>query len=574
MSKMSIKLKLTLLAALFAVGLGAFVALIFATTADKVEQSDYAEVIELMTLQADILPPPMFVVEAMQTAQLMPLVREDKAKFEALVQQWQGFERDLTARRGYWDKGLTDTVLRAPLNETLDKGRRFFEVGNTAYIPAVRTGNAAQITSANADLLKAFEDQKEAVHRLVEQTNQETARSIASASTAIAHRKQLSALLGLALALVAGGIGLYIARDVAKRMAETVQVLTQVADGDMTARLAAESGDEIGAMANALNSAFESVDEVLSRVQAVANQVAGSAGTLSSSAEEISSGAQQQASSLEETAASLEQITATVRQSAGNAQQASQLAEQSRDVATQGGSVVQEAVSAMDEVTRSSRRIGDIITTIDEIALQTNLLALNAAVEAARAGEQGRGFAVVAAEVGSLAQRSAAAAKEVKSLIEDTLERVEVGHSLVGRSGKALSEIITSVKRVTDIVGEIASASREQSAGVEQVNQAVTQMDQVTQSNAAQTDALSQTAGSLAGAAGELQTLVGRFQLTAGSEGSSAPEPGAGGARRRAVEGAARRGGPRPPRLPARGPRPRVNARPAAESSEDEVELV
>jgi methyl-accepting chemotaxis protein len=188
----------------------------------------------------------------------------------------------------------------------------------------------------------------------------------------------------------------------------------------------------------------------------------------------------------------------------------------SRDVAERGGSVVTGAISAMDEITKSSRRIGDIITTIDEIALQTNLLALNAAVEAARAGEQGRGFAVVAAEVGNLAQRSAAAAKEVKTLIQDSLERIDAGHELVGESGRALSDIILSVKKVTDIVGEIASASREQSIGVDQVNQAVSQMDQVTQSNAAQTEELSHTAADLSGNAERLRNLLAGFTLRDG----------------------------------------------------------
>jgi len=211
-----------------------------------------------------------------------------------------------------------------------------------------------------------------------------------------------------------------------------------------------------------------------------------------------------------------------VKQSAGNAQQASQLALSSRDVAEKGGDVVGDAVRAMNEIMKSSRRIGDIITTIDEVALQTNLLALNAAVEAARAGELGRGFAVVAAEVGNLAQRSAAAAKEVKTLIQDSLQRVEAGHSLVDQSGRSLNEIILSVKKVTDVVGEIAAASREQSVGVDQVNQAVSQMDQVTQTNAAQTQELTRTAENLADSATRLRELVERFQLSGAGEPPSA----------------------------------------------------
>jgi methyl-accepting chemotaxis protein len=235
---------------------------------------------------------------------------------------------------------------------------------------------------------------------------------------------------------------------------------------------------------------------------------------LAAASEAIASGAQEQAASLEETSASLEQITAAVRQSSDNAHQASQLASSSKDSALQGQEVVTNAITAMSEINAASAKISDIISTIDEIAFQTNLLAVNAAVEAARAGDEGRGFAVVASEVRSLAQRSAVAAKEIKVLIQDSLRKVEAGSGLVNRSGETLQGIVGSVKRVTDIVGEIAAASGEQSTGIEQVNTAVTQMDQVTQSNSAQTEELSATAQSLAEQAAHLMELVGTFTLT------------------------------------------------------------
>jgi methyl-accepting chemotaxis protein len=203
--------------------------------------------------------------------------------------------------------------------------------------------------------------------------------------------------------------------------------------------------------------------------------------------------------------------------------QANALAEASRTAAERGGAVVHDAVVAMGEINRSSKRIADIITTIDEIAFQTNLLALNAAVEAARAGEQGRGFAVVAAEVRNLAQRSATAAKEIKGLIQDSVGKVEVGSELVNKSGATLQEIVGSVKRVTDVIGEIAAASREQATGVDQVNQAVTQMDRVVQANAAQTEEMSSTAQALAAQAGRLQELVGRFKVAEAYPATGAP---------------------------------------------------
>jgi methyl-accepting chemotaxis protein len=212
----------------------------------------------------------------------------------------------------------------------------------------------------------------------------------------------------------------------------------------------------------------------------------------------------------------LEQITGTVKQNADNARQANQLAVGSRDTAEKGGEVVSQAVSAMREINEASKKIADIITTIDEIAFQTNLLALNAAVEAARAGEQGRGFAVVAAEVRSLAQRSATAAKEIKALIQDSVQKVQDGSGLVNKSGQTLQDIVSSVKKVTDIIGEIAAASQEQSGGIDQVNKSVSQMDQVVQSNAAQTEELSSTAQAMSAQAQQLQALVGQFKLNGG----------------------------------------------------------
>ncbi len=248
-------------------------------------------------------------------------------------------------------------------------------------------------------------------------------------------------------------------------------------------------------------------------VAGIADDVASASAQLAGAAGELSSGAQEQASSLEETASSLEEITSTIQQNADNAQQANQLAGSSRRVAENGGEVVSKAVQGMGEINTASRRIADIITAIDEIAFQTNLLALNAAVEAARAGEQGRGFAVVAGEVRNLAQRSAGAAKEIKSLIQDSVGKVATGSELVNESGRTLGEIVTSVKRVTDIVSEIAAASREQASGIEQVNRAVTQMDQVVQTNAAQTEELSATAEQLSEKAEQLQAVVGQFNL-------------------------------------------------------------
>ncbi|AWM40749.1 Methyl-accepting chemotaxis protein I [Gemmata obscuriglobus] len=302
-----------------------------------------------------------------------------------------------------------------------------------------------------------------------------------------------------------------------QRKVEAIQIsVSAVAAGDFTVSIPDLGTDNMGQMARALNQAVVNMRGALEGVQEVSEQLASASAQLSGATNEISSGAQEQASSLEETASSLQEITATVKQSADNAQQARQLASGSKETAERGGQVVSGAVEAMGEINASSKKIADIITTIDEIAFQTNLLALNAAVEAARAGEQGRGFAVVATEVRNLAQRSATAAKEIKSLIQDSVKKVDAGTELVNKSGDTLAEIVTSVKRVTDIVTEMAAASREQSTGIEQVNKAVSQMDTVTQRNASQTEEMSATAQALTDQAGQLRDLVGRFKLGAG----------------------------------------------------------
>jgi len=315
-------------------------------------------------------------------------------------------------------------------------------------------------------------------------------------------------LLGIVLAWI-------LTRALERPLIQTVAVLEAVADRDLTPRLSIDQTDEPGQMAAALNSTLDAIQTALTDVRSVADEVAGASAQLSAAAVEISSGAQEQAASLEETAASLEEITSTVKQNADNALQANQLAGASRLVAEKGCQAVENTIKAMAEIASSSKQIADIIATIDEIAFQTNLLALNAAVEAARAGEQGRGFAVVAAEVRNLAQRSASAAKEIKGLIQDSVVKVDNGSRQVIESGRMLEQIVTSVKQVTDVVAEIASASREQTIGISQVNQAVTQMDSVTQANAAQTEELSATAESLSSRAEQLLSLVGAFRLDA-----------------------------------------------------------
>jgi methyl-accepting chemotaxis protein len=322
------------------------------------------------------------------------------------------------------------------------------------------------------------------------------------------------------LALV---MGMFIARLISRPLAQTVEVLKAMGERDLTRTLELDTRDEVGEMAQALNLASSGVKDAMSEVRDSSAAVASAAEQLAAAAEELSSGTQEQAASQEETSTSLQELSTAVKQNADNARQASQLASSAREAADNGGIVVNSAVAAMSEINAASKRIADIITAIDEIAFQTNLLALNAAVEAARAGEQGRGFAVVASEVRNLAQRSASAAKEIKALIQDSVRKVDAGSELVNRSGQTLTDIVASVKRVTDIVGEIAAASQQQSVGIEQVTKAMAQMDQVTQTNSAQTEELASTSQTLTAHANQMKAMVGRFVLDSGVHRAAAP---------------------------------------------------
>ena len=317
------------------------------------------------------------------------------------------------------------------------------------------------------------------------------------------------------------GFAFFIAARISAPIQAMAKTMEQAAEGDLTVRAHIQTTDEVGHMASALDAFLEKLHDSIAQVAQTSGHVAAASEELSSGAQQLASGSQEQASSLEETAASLEEMTGTIKQNAENAKQASELANGSRDSADRGANVVGDAVSAMEGINEASKKIGEIIGVIDEIAFQTNLLALNAAVEAARAGDQGRGFAVVASEVRNLAQRSATAAKEIKILIRDSLSRVDDGSKLVHDSGETLREIVSSVKRVTDFVSEIAAAGAEQASGIEQVNRAVSQMDQVVQSNSSQTEELSATAEELASQAEALRSLVERFKLSGQSSRSA-----------------------------------------------------
>ncbi len=314
---------------------------------------------------------------------------------------------------------------------------------------------------------------------------------------------------------------------------EAVQVMTAMANGDLTQRMESGLTGRYADLAASVNESLNNLSSIVGEINRVAESVDTGSSEISQGNTDLSRRTGQQAASLEETASSMEQMTSTVKQNAENATTANQLAIDARDQAERGGAVVRDAIQAMEEINASSTKIADIIGVIDEIAFQTNLLALNASVEAARAGEQGRGFAVVASEVRNLAGRSATAAREIKDLIQDSGTKVEEGSRLVNESGETLSEIVAGVKRVTDIVGEIAAASAEQAQGIEQVNSAITQMDELTQQNAALVEEAAVASESLSEQAQSMSELMNQFDV--GDNAISAPVSAPGGHERRSA---------------------------------------
>ncbi|MBG7620644.1 MCP four helix bundle domain-containing protein [Herbaspirillum sp. AP02] len=388
----------------------------------------------------------------------------------------------------------------------------------------------------------------------------------------------LAACIGLGMLLAT-----WVARIVSRPLQDAMHVAKRVAEGDLTVEIKPAGADETGHLMRSLKAMNDSLLRIVTQVREGTDTINTASREIATGNLDLSTRTEQQASSLEETASAMEELTSTVKQNADNARQANQLAHSASDVASQGGSVVSQVVDTMGAINDSSRKIVEIISVIDGIAFQTNILALNAAVEAARAGEQGRGFAVVASEVRSLAQRSAAAAKEIKMLIDDSVAKVDTGSKLVETAGSTMTEVVASVRRVTDIVGEITAASSEQSDGIEQVNIAITQMDEVTQQNAALVEQAAAAAGSLQEQAGRLTELVSVFKLKPDLSAHAPRSTGAAGAASRPVAPAAAKSPPaaarptsvlaRPPAaapaLPARKSEPAASRSSKAETGND-----
>ena len=454
--------------------------------------------------------------------------------FKLQAQEWKNVllrSKDPQQRERYWtafekqDRAVAAEaralLSRLPAGESRERVERFAQAHERmgqAYRQGFAAFQAAGFDPQAGD--KAVQGIDREPAQLLDEAGtliQKASAAVAAEASAAAQRATVISLAVMA-AVCALGIGgaLLFSRSVIRPLDEAVQVSRAVADGDLTVARQSTGRDEIAQLLNALHDMQTSLSRVVHHVRHNADSVATASAEIAQGNNDLSARTEEQASALEETAASMEELSSTVRQNADNARQANQLAVSASSVASQGGDVVAQVVSTMRGINDSSHRIADIIGVIDCIAFQSNILALNAAVEAARAGEQGRGFAVVAGEVRSLAQRSAEAAKEIRTLIHASVERVQQGTQLVDRAGETMTEVVTAIRRVTDIMGEISAASGEQSAGVAQVGEAIAQMDQATQQNAALVEESAAAADSLKAQAQQLVQAVAVFRLRSG----------------------------------------------------------
>ena len=466
---------------------------------------------------------------------LTHVLSTSEAEIAALDRQIEAERAQLGEARKRYEKLISSPEEQKLYDEFSANWTKYVEVNNRALALSRQNDNAGATEIMNKESRPLYLVNKALMDKLVKLNADGAAQAAEGSAATYASARNVLVGVSVVAVLLAAVIAAWLIRSITAPLAKAVEVADRVAGGDLTGEITIHSMDETGLLLGALQRMQQSLVRTVSAVRNNAEGVASASAQIASGNNDLSARTEEQASALEETAASMEELGSTVRQNADNARAANQLAVNASTVAVQGGDVVAEVVETMKGINASSAKIADIISVIDGIAFQTNILALNAAVEAARAGEQGRGFAVVAGEVRSLASRSAEAAKEIKALITASVERVEQGSLLVDKAGTTMAEVVTAIRRVTDIMGEISAASSEQSAGVGQVGEAVTQMDQATQQNAALVEEMAAAASALNAQAGELVQAVAVFKLDASAGG---PAAGSSAAPARAVSAA------------------------------------
>ena len=441
------------------------------------------------------------------------ILTDDPADRQKLVEEVMEHRRSMNGILAALDKSLVSArgkqLLAQMKQETAGyvAGQdKLIRLINLDEMDAARSLLKSELRPLLVRLKKATADQSALQKQIAMDAAAEAARTYRSTSI-------LMWGLGVVALALAAAVAWWITRSITRPVARALEVANTVAAGDLTSRIEVDTRDEMGQLLQALKAMNENLARTVGVVRTGTDTIAVAAAQVAAGSQDLSSRTEQQAGALEETASSMEELTSTVRQNADNARQANVLAEAASNVAARGGQVIGQVVGTMGEINDSANKINDIIGVIDGIAFQTNILALNAAVEAARAGEQGRGFAVVAGEVRNLAQRSANAAKEIKALIGASTDKVASGSKLVAEAGATMQEIVDSVRRVTDIMAEISSASMEQTSGIEQINQAVVQMDETTQQNAALVEEAAAASSQMQEQAAMLAKAVAVFQV-------------------------------------------------------------
>ncbi|WP_345812823.1 methyl-accepting chemotaxis protein [Paraburkholderia sp. PREW-6R] len=455
-------------------------------------------------------------------ASLVDLNDQDGAT--AVLKRFEQYQKSSDERLAhYLSRASADAQEQRLIKDMQDKRDTFLHEGLEPALTALKAGDRTAFQQLQAHKLPSLYGAYEKAMLALEQLQLDHGAQRYQDAQNMFFAISVAVAAGMVLSLLGAWLGrVVLVRAIVSPVDATIAQFQRIANGDLTSRIDVNSNNEMGRLAAALRKMQDSLIATVNSVRQGTESIDTGVSEIAAGNTDLSQRTEEQAASLEETAASIEQLTSTVKQTAENARQASSLAEGASSLAARGGELTGQVVGTMHGIVDDSRRIADIIGVIEGIAFQTNILALNAAVEAARAGEQGRGFAVVASEVRSLAQRSAAAAKEIKALIDASTARVQAGSQLVERSGSTMTEIVDSISRVSSIMGEIASAASEQSTGIDQVNLAVAQMDEVTQQNAALVEQAAAAASSLEEQARRLSSAVAVFQTAPARTASSA----------------------------------------------------
>ena len=482
----------------------------------KVNGPIYQRVVQGKDLIADILPPPEYIIESylvsLQASSAPPAERK------TLIDNLKSLKKDYDTRHDFWAGEVLEADIKDLLLNGADKpAQEFYQIAFTQFVPALERDDTPAAAAALDAMKQRYSQHRAAVNQLVDLATKRNAGDEADA------KAQIASSSAVMLAILFGAVGLAaaflygLARNLLRQLGGEPRyaagIAGSIAAGDLALAIHTEPHDKHSLLA-AMKAMQDGLVNIVGQIRRGTGTIASASVQISSGNQDLSARTEAQASALEQTTSSIEALTDAVKHNADNARQAQQLAVSASEVAVRGGTVVAQVVDTMGAINTSSKKIVDIISVIDGIAFQTNILALNAAVEAARAGEQGRGFAVVATEVRNLAQRSSAAAREIKTLIDDSVGTVDAGARLVDQAGITMDEVVSSVRRVTDIISDISSASEEQTAGIEKINQAIRQMDDVTQQNAALVEQAAAAAHSMQEQALHLSQAVSIFKLS------------------------------------------------------------